>query len=60
MENETLYNWKAKRAGGRITITGENVNDEKIKIVGVDKIEAGAFGSSPTATDKNGKKYQLA
>lgn len=37
----TLYNWKAKRAGAKITVTAfEQVNGkfQAVKVVGVDKI----------------------
>lgn len=56
MSNATLRNWKAKRAGGKITITGVNQDDRPEKVVGVDTIEA---GNPPVATDKSGKRYLL-
>lgn len=66
---ETLKNWTAKRAGGRITITGETADGKPRKVVGVDTIEAGGatVGTGelnervvPVATDKNGVNYALA
>jgi ribosome-associated protein YbcJ (S4-like RNA binding protein) len=54
-----LSNWKARRAGGRITINGENVDDRKpAKIVGVDVIEP--FAGAVRAIDKNGDVHTLA
>lgn len=55
----TLKEWKAKRAGGRITVYGKNVDtgaDEKI--VGVDVIQPGALMCA-VATDKNGVDHRL-
>ena len=49
---ETLKNWTAKRAGGRITITHATG-----KVVGVDSIKN--EGGDVIATDKAGKKYKL-
>jgi hypothetical protein len=40
-----LRNWRAKRAGSRITITGIGAGGGEHKIVGVEKIEAGPPGS---------------
>ena len=49
--------WTAKRAGGRITISGKNaVSGEAVKIVGVDRIES---GKPPVAIDKDGNKFKL-
>lgn len=36
---KTIYNWKARRAGGRITIVGKDEFGGDMKIVGVDYIE---------------------
>lgn len=59
-----LTNWKARRAGGRITINGTDENGNAAKIVGVDVIEPGAVmhGTSAyvIATDKNGETHRLA
>jgi len=55
---QTLHNWTAKRAGGRITITGRTVAGAVIKIVGVDMIAAAS--PYPVATDKDGRRYHLA
>lgn len=60
-----LTNWKAKRAGARITVTvtGTDENGNAAKIVGVDAIEPGAVlhGTSAyaIATDKNGATHRL-
>lgn len=55
-----IKEWKAKRAGGRITITGvDAVAGGPVKIVGVDQIEAGKRGKPPIATDKDGTEYEL-
>lgn len=55
-----VSNWKARRAGGRITINGVTQDGNPIKIVGVDEIAAGKNGKPPIATDKDGTTYQLA
>ncbi len=62
---QNISNWTAKRAGGRITVYG--VSDGRpLKVVGVDKIEAGGYGENGTdhggqivATDRNGARYRL-
>lgn len=54
----TLSNWKAKRAGGRITIYGVDQNGISTKIVGVDRIEPSA--GFCIATDKDGAAHRLA
>lgn len=52
-----LKDWTAKRAGGRITIAGVNVDTGKPqKVVGVDQIAA---GTPPVATDKSGMRFAL-
>lgn len=55
----TLTNWTAKRAGGRITVTGVDGEGQPKKITGIDQIEAGKEGAPPIATDKDGTKYYL-
>jgi hypothetical protein len=50
-----LLDWTARRAGGRITVTGKDEGGKDAKIVGVDTIEphymAGVRASKPrTAT----------
>lgn len=58
-----LTNWTAKRAGGRITITGLDPTGKEVKVVGVDTIKAGdsaGMGTPPVATDKDGAKFLLA
>jgi hypothetical protein len=54
---ERLKYWKARRAGGRITMTGKADDGSERKVVGVDSIEATDAGI--IATDKNGVKYLL-
>ncbi len=60
-----LKNWKAKRAGGRITVYGTDVEtgDENAKIVGVDAVyptaDSGASGHI-WAKDKHGDLHKLA
>lgn len=53
----TLSNWKAKRAGGRITVYGVDENGRSTKIPNVDVIEP-ACGHA-VATDKNGETHRL-
>lgn len=58
---QTIKNWQARRAGGRITIYGKNEQGGEMKIVGVDQIKGpGPAGGLPIATDKNGTDYALA
>lgn len=53
-----LYDWKARRAGGRIAITGKNAeNHEPAKIVGVDVIEP--RGGNCVAVDKDNPVHTL-
>ncbi len=52
-----LTNWKARRAGGRITINGTDQNGEPAKIVGVDVIEP--RGRLIVAVDKDGGEHIL-
>lgn len=54
---ERIKHWKARRAGGRITLTGQNWKGEQVKIVGVVDIQALEDGI--IATDKNSVKYVL-
>jgi hypothetical protein len=39
MEQITLRNWHAKRAGGRITLTGYKMDGTYLKVPGIDAIE---------------------
>lgn len=55
---ETLKNWKARRAGGRITIVGTDDTDHPSKIVGVDVIEP--RDGKIIAIDRNGEEFELA
>lgn len=44
MHGKTLKDWQAKRAGGRITVTGTDVETgETTKLVGVDAITPAAL-----------------
>lgn len=52
-----LFDWKAKRAGGRITVYGKTKDGSAAKIVGVDKIEP--LGSRIIATDKHNEEHDL-
>ncbi len=54
---ERLFNWTAKRAGGRITIYAKAADGVDRRVPNVDKIEATDNGT--TATDKDGKLYAL-
>ncbi len=61
-----LTKWTAKRAGGRITITGQDAEGHPRKIVGVDTIgpQSGGFGAAATtkviAVDRHGERHELA
>jgi hypothetical protein len=37
--HDKLTDWRAKRAGGRMTVYGKDANGAEAKIVGVDRIE---------------------
>ena len=59
----TLSNWKARRAGGRITVTGTDaVSGEARKIVGVDRIEPSNRPNAMCvlAFDLHGNRHTLA
>lgn len=53
-----MQNWKARRSGGRITITGKGADGKEMKIPNVDTIEPGPPGCV-VATDKDNRTYQL-
>lgn len=53
-----LYNWKARRAGGRITITGKTKLGQTDKIVGVDYIEP-MTNTCCRAVDKDHVEHRL-
>lgn len=55
-----LFKWKAKRAGGRITVYGEDAEGLPHKVVGVDQITPAAGHGHCVATDKNGESHTLA
>lgn len=44
MHGKTLANWRAKRAGGRITVYGDDVDrgNALTKVVGIDTITPGS------------------
>ena len=52
-----LTNWKARRAGPRITVTGTGEDGKPAKIVGVDVIEP--RGRLIVAVDKDGGEHIL-
>lgn len=53
-----LTNWKARRAGGRITVTGTDADGKDAKIVGVDVIQP--RDGKIVAIDKNSEEHTLA
>lgn len=57
MTMPTIHSWRAKRAGGRITIYGTDDAGADIRVPNVDVIESGDL--TPVATDKNGVRYSL-
>lgn len=63
MHSKTLANWRAKRAGGRITVYGDEVvrgHTVNTKIVGIDTITPGMFHEGACyATDKDGITHKL-
>lgn len=63
MHSKTLRNWRAKRAGGRITIYGDEGVGSSVrttKIVGVDTITPGAVHEGACfALDKDGVTHTL-
>lgn len=54
---ERIFKWRARRAGGRITIYGKAADGADRRISNVDQIEATDNGT--TATDKDGATYAL-
>lgn len=55
-----LKNWRAKRAGGLITVYGERADGTQAKIVGVDHVTPGPRDCGYcVAVDKNGNTHQL-
>lgn len=60
----TLKNWRAKRAGGRITVYGKDAETgADVKVTGVDVIEPASRGfmrgKCCAATDHRGITYSL-
>lgn len=56
--SNVLKNWSAKRAGGRITLTGVDETGAPRKIVGIDTISS-LNGKAPVATHRSGDIYIL-
>lgn len=54
---EDLKHWRAKRAGGRITIYGKGPDGQDRRVPHVDTIEASS--PYPVAVDKDGARYRL-
>lgn len=56
-----IKSWKAKRAGGRITIYGRTEAGADTKVVGVDSITTDGPVDCPyvVAIDKSGARYRL-
>lgn len=52
-----LFDWKARRAGGRITISGKDSGGASAKIVGVEAITSRS--GRVFATDKDGEEHDL-
>lgn len=52
-----IFSWKARRAGGRITITGTDSAGAGAKIVGVDVIAPRR--DRVFAIDKDGEEHEL-
>lgn len=52
-----IKDWKARRAGAAITITGRTEDGKPIKLTGVESIEAGI--PSPIASDARGECFEL-
>lgn len=59
--HKTLKNWRARRAGGRITVYGEDPEtNQQVKITNVDAITPGhAPGGYCVAVDKNSVPHRL-
>lgn len=57
----TLRNWTAKRAGGRITVYGQDEHGAATKVVGVDSITSTGVGSRAYcfAVAKDGEQVKL-
>jgi hypothetical protein len=61
---QTLINWTAKRAGGRITVYGvDQETGQPVRVVGVDTIspqEVWPKPSLPHAVTHDGRRFALA
>ncbi len=61
MHSKTLIKWRAKRAGGRITVYGEDAETrDNTKIVGIDVITPGTINEGVCyALDRHGVTHTL-
>lgn len=60
--HKTVYDWRAKRAGGRMTVYGKLADGTETKIVGVDQISLDPGGDcrdAVFATDLHGEVHIL-
>jgi hypothetical protein len=55
---EKIIEWKARRSGGRITITGKDETEHPSRWPNIDTIEPMPAGRV-VATDKNGERFEL-
>lgn len=65
---EKIKHWKARRSGGRITITGIDETGHAIKVAAIDTITVEKVAITVdkmvdrpvvVATDKNGERFEL-
>lgn len=56
---QILMNWTARRAGGAITITGIDTNDQVVKITGISEISRGRVRAYPVAIHADGRRFEL-
>lgn len=59
MNRERIWNWKARRSGAAITITGVDAQSKSITIK-ASQIDAGPAGAKPIAQAEDGQFYELA
>jgi hypothetical protein len=59
MDQDVIIGWRAKRAGGRITIYGRNQAFEQVRVPHIDQIQCEGAGRV-NAIDKDGKVWRLA
>lgn len=55
---ETITDWKARRSGGRITLTGKDETGSAERWPNIDTIEP--IGGAIVATNKDGEQFRLA